>query len=194
MNTARMLGFGVVCALLSATAVGRDLKTFNGEIYKNIAISKIDATGLQISHDDGVAFIDFRNLAETEQKEFGYDPTAYAAGWKQKLEADKARREQALAAQQAAKARAKAQAAATPATSFNDPVPRTYTPTNQTGIEVTIDAPGFRYGPYDYYGRGFSNTIPPSQGGHLVPYPYNAYGPFPYYYGPTWGPTIIRRR
>ena len=175
--------------ILMASAQARDLKTFNGEVFKNITINKIDATGINITHDDGVTFIDFRNLAEAQQKEFGYDPAAYVVGWKLKLEEDKARREQALAAQQA---RAKALASAMPTP--RDLAPRTYTPTNQTSIEVTVDAPGFKYGPYDYTGRGFSNVIPPSQGGYLVPYPYNAYGPYPYYNGPTWGPTIIRRR
>ena len=110
-------------------------------------------------------------------------------------EADKIRREQGLAA---AQARAKALAAATPTP--RDLAPRTYTPQTQTTIEFSVEAPGFSYGPYDYTGRGFSNGIVPSQGGYVapypyaVPYPYNANGPYPYYNGATWGPTIIRRR
>jgi hypothetical protein len=192
MNPTRLAVFCTALTFFSAAADARDLKTFNGEVYKNITVTKKDATGLQISHDDGVVFLDFRNLGEAEQKEFGYDPTAYAAGWKQKIEDDKARREQA--AKQAAAARAKALASATPAPTFGDLTSRLDPPTSQTTIEFTVEAPGFRYGPYDYYGRGFSNVIPPSQGGYLVPYPYNPYGPYPYYYGPTVGPTIIRKR
>jgi len=189
MKTIRLLGCMAIAALLVSFAAARDLKTFNGEVYKNITVTKKDATGLQISHDDGVAFLDFRNLAEAEQKEFGYDPAAYAAGWKAKLEADKVRREQALAA---AQVRAKALAAATPTP--RDLAPRVAAPQAQTMIEFTVDAPGFTYGPYDYYGRGFSNIIPPRQGGYGVPYPYNPSSPYPYYNGATWGPTIIRRR
>lgn len=188
--------FLAFCASFCVSAEARDLKTLRGEVFKNFTVVKKDATGLQIAHDDGAAFIDFRHLAEAEQKEFGYEPAAYTAGWKQKLEADKRRREQALAAQQAATARARAQAAATTPTP-RDLAPRTYGPATPTGLEVYLEAPGFRYGPYDYTGRGFSNTIPPSQGGYLVPYPYNANGPYPYYdgyNGATWGPTIIRRR
>jgi hypothetical protein len=187
MNIIRLGGFLAACALLTAPADARDLKTISGDVFKNITLSKKDATGIQITHDDGVAFIDFKNLSAAEQKEFGYDPATYATGWVQKIAADKQRQQQqALAAQQAA-ARAKAQAA-------QAPVQEAWKPTNQTGLEVTIDSPGFRYGPYQYYGRGFSNTIPPSQGGQLVPYPYNANGPYPYYNGATWGPTIIRQR
>src|SRR5215217_7616758 len=101
MNTARLLGLAAVCVLTGSAASARDLKTLNGEIFKNIAVTKQDATGLQINHDDGVIFIDFRNLGPAEQKEFGYDPAAYVAGWKEKIEADKVRREQAAAAQAA---------------------------------------------------------------------------------------------
>jgi hypothetical protein len=192
MNPTRLAAFFTAFTLLIATGSARDLKTFNGEVFKNITVTKKDATGLQISHDDGVIFIDFRNLAEAEQKEFGYDPAAYAAAWKEKIEADKVRRE--LAAQQAAAARAKAQASAAKTPTFGDLTTHLDPPTNQTTIEFTVESPGFRYGPYDYYGRGFSNVIPPSQGGYAVPYPYNPYGAYPYYYGPTVGPTIIRRR
>ena len=189
MNTARLLGFAAVFVLAGSAASARDLKTVNGEVFKNITITKQDPTGLQISHDDGVIFLDFRNLGPAEQKEFGYDPAAYAAAWKQKVEADKARREQVAAAQAA---RAKAQAA-TAAAQSSAPVPfPPYTPTNQTGVEFYYDSPGYPWGPYNYSGRGFSNTVPQTYyGGGGVPYPHI---PNPYYYGPTWGPTIIRQR
>ncbi len=190
MNPTRWTAFLATGLLLTAGTFARDLKTANGELFKNITVTKKDATGLQITHDDGVIFIDFQNLAAAEQKEFGYDPVAYTAARIEKAEAEKARRE--LAAQQAA-ARGKAQASATQ-TSTTVPIPRREVPPAQTTIEFTIDAPGFRYGLYDYYGRGFSNVTPPTQGGTAVPSPYNATGPYPYYYGPTVGPTIIRRR
>lgn len=190
MDFIRLGGFVVTAAIFHTAAIARDLTTVSGEVFKNITVTKIDATGVQISYADGVVFLDFKNLGEAEQKEFGFNPATYATGWLQKLEANKYRRQQqALAAQQAA-ARARTQAAQQPVT----PPARTWQPTNQTGLEVTLDAPGFRFGPYDYTGRSFSNTIPPSQGGTLVPIPYNAYGPFPYYNGATWGPTIIRVR
>lgn len=187
--------FLAAISLLSAAAIGRDLKTVGETVFKNITITKKDATGLEITHDDGVIFLDFRNLAEAERTEFGYEPTAYLAGLKQKAAIEQRRREQALAAHHAKVERAKAQAAderAWKTHSMDAPLPP-YVPTNQTGLEYTVDSPGFRYGPYDYYGRGFSNAIPPNLGGP-VPYVVSPYAPYPYYYGPTWGPTIIRRR
>src|SRR5688572_26878639 len=143
MNSRRFLSIAAMLALLALPAGARDLKTIRGDVFKNIIVTKKDATGFQISHDDGAAFVDFRNLAEAEQKEFGYDPATYAAGWKAKIDAESRRREQALAARQAAAARTKAQASAAPTP--RDLAPRTYTPTNQTGLEVYLEAPGFRY-------------------------------------------------
>lgn len=187
MNSLRLGVFLAASAALCAWAQARDLKTVSGDVFKNIAVTQQDATGIVITHDDGVIFLDYKNLGETEQKEFGFNAATYADGWVRKLAALQQRRQQqALAAQQGA-ARAQTQAAQTPAQ-------ETWRPSNQTGLEVTVDSPGFRYGGYDYTGRGFSNVIPPSQGGRLAPSPYNANGPYPYYNGATWGPTIIRQR
>ena len=185
---------------MGTAALARDLKTINGDVYKNITITKQDPTGLQITHDDGAAFLDFSVLGAAEQKEFGYDPVAYAAAWKQKAEAA-ARAQQALAAQRAA-AKAKAQQQQADAQANNTEVPRPPANfTNQTGVEASVDTPGFRYGSSYYQGRTYQNAVPPTQGGP-VPYPYanSPYvNPNPYnlpnpYNGPTWGPTIIRQR
>ena len=61
-------------------------------------------------------------------------------------------------------------------------------PVYPNGVEVYVDSPGFKYGPYQIDGRGFSNTIPPSVGGRIVPRVY------PPWDGTYWGPTEIRRR
>ncbi len=102
----------LVATLLLGGSVGaRDLKTMSGDVYKNIEVRSRDATGIQIMHDDGVVFLDFKNLSEADQKDFGYNADLYADGWKQKFEAEKKRREQAeLAAQQANTYQAVAQA------------------------------------------------------------------------------------
>jgi hypothetical protein len=55
-------------------------------------------------------------------------------------------------------------------------------------VEVTVDSPGFKYGPYQIDGRGFSNIIPPNTGGQIIPRVY------PPWDGTYWGPTEIRRR
>ena len=175
--------------LLGGYAEARDLKTLSGDVFKNVEVRTKDATGIQILHDEGVTFLDFKNLSEADQKDFGYDPALYADGWKQKFEAEKKRREQAEYAAQQANARAKALAAQaqTQATASTQ---ETWQPTNQTGPEVTVDSPGFNYGGYPvggYVVPGFTTVIPYGRGRHGMPYPYG-------YNGATWGPVEIRRR
>ncbi|MEP6672380.1 MAG: hypothetical protein ABJF10_24660 [Chthoniobacter sp.] len=177
----------VATLLLGGIGEARDLKTVSGDVYKNVEVRSKDPTGIQIMHDDGVIFLDFKNLSEADQKDFGYDPALYADGWKQKFEAEKIRRQQAELAAQQANARAKALAAQV------QPLPNTdetYRPTNQTGLEVTVDSPGFNYGGYPVGGYvipGFTTVIPGGRGRNVVPYPYG-------YTGATWGPVEIRRR
>jgi hypothetical protein len=179
-------------ALLVATfalggfAMARDLKTVSGDLFKNITVQSRDATGIQIMHDDGVAFLDFKNLSEADQKEFGYNADAYADGWKQKFEAERQRRVQAELVAQQAIARAKALAA----DQGNAPAQETGQPTNQTGLQVTVDGPGFSYGGYPVGGvlvPGFSTVIPSGRGRNVAPYPYG-------YNGAYWGPVQIRQR
>jgi len=178
----------LVATLLLGGSVGaRDLKTMSGDVYKNIEVRSRDATGIQIMHDDGVVFLDFKNLSEADQKDFGYNADLYADGWKQKFEAEKRRREQAELAAQQANARANALASQAQA---NASTPENYRPTNQTGLEVTVDSPGFTYGGYPvggYVVPGFTTVIPGGRGRNVVPYPYG-------YNGATWGPVEIRRR
>lgn len=178
-----------VLLLLGGSSAGaRDLKTVSGDVYKNIEVRARDATGIQILHDDGVVFLDFKNLTAADQKEFGYDPAKYADGWKQKFEAEKKRREAAeLAAQQA---RARAQQAQAQTAQGQQSTPETYRPTNQTGLEVTVDSPGFIYGGYPVGGfivPGFSTVVPGTGNRNVLPYPYG-------YNGATVGPLEIRRR
>ena len=136
----------LVATLLLGGSVGaRDIKTVGGDVFKNIEVRSKDATGIQIMHDDGVIFLDFKNLSEADQKEFGYDPATYADGWKQKFEAEKKRREVAEFAAQQAIARAKALAAQGQG---NGPAQETWQPSNQTGLQVTVDSPGFIFDGY----------------------------------------------
>jgi hypothetical protein len=173
---------------LGGFATARDLKTVNGDVYKNVVVQSKDATGIQIEHDDGVAYLDFKKLSEADQKDFGYTPESYAAGWKQKYEAERQRRVQAELAAQQAIARAKALAAA--ADQGNAPAQETWQPTNQTGLQVTVDSPGFSYGGFPVGGvlvPGFTTVIPAGRGRNVAPYPYG-------YNGASWGPLQIRQR
>ncbi|HSI10633.1 MAG TPA: hypothetical protein VK961_01255 [Chthoniobacter sp.] len=153
----------VATLFLGGSAGARDIKTINGDVYKNIEIRSRDATGIQVMHSDGVAFLDFKNMSEEDQKYFGYDPALYADGWKQKFEEEKKRREAAELAAQQAIARAKAlQAQAQD--QANGSVPETYQPTNQTPVQVTIESPGYIYGGYPVGGGyiipGYSTIVP----------------------------------
>jgi hypothetical protein len=177
----------VATILLVGSVSARDIKTISGDVFKNIEVRSKDATGIQIIHDDGVTFLDFKILSEADQKEFGYNPATYADGWKQKLEAERQRREQAELAAQQAIARAKALAAQAQA---NTPAQETWQPTNQTAVQVTVDSPGFLYGGYPvgaFVAPGFSTVVPIAPGRNVPPYPYG-------YNGATWGPLEIRRR
>ena len=174
----------VAALLLGGSAGARDIKTIAGDVFKNIEVRSKDPTGIQIMHDDGVTFLDFKNLSEADQKEFGYDPTTYADGWKQKFEAERKRREQAELVAQQAIARAKALAAQAQA---NGSTPETWQPTNQTGVQVSVDSPGFTYGGYPV-GEGFlvpGTVIQGTPGRGVLPYPHG-------YNGATWGPLEIR--
>jgi hypothetical protein len=178
----------VATIVLGGSAGARDIKTISGDVFKNIEIRSKDATGIQIMHDEGIVFLDFKNLSAADQKEFGYDPTAYADGWKQKFEAERHRREAAELAAQQAIARAKVLAAQNQANA-NASVPETCRPTNQTSVEVTMESPGFTYDGFPVGGflvPGFTTIVPGHMRG-MVPYR-NGYS------GATMGPVEIRRR
>jgi len=170
----------VATAVLGGSAFARDIKTISGDVFKNITVQWKDPTGIQIMHNDGVAFLDFKNLSEPDQKAFGYDPATYADGWKQKFEVEKKRREQAELAAQQAKARADALAAAQADGSGQDASQQG----TQTGVQAGIDSPGFIYGGYVVPGFVIPGVVPTGPIRNGVPYPYN---------GASWGPVEIRR-
>ena len=146
--------------LLGSSGLARDLTTISGDVFKNITVQSKDATGIQIMHDDGVAFLDFKNLSEADQKAFGFDLAAYADGWKQKFEAEKLRREQAELATLLAITRAQAQVAQANAALAQE----ASQPANQTALQVTTDSPGFIYGGYPFGGYpfwGYSTNVVP---------------------------------
>ena len=179
----------VATAVLGGSAGARDIKTLSGDVFKNIEVRSKDPTGIQIMHADGVTFVDFKNMNAADQKEFGYNPAIYAEGWREKFEAERKRREAAEIAAQQAAARARALAAQNQADA-NASAPETFQPTNQTGLEVTVDSPGFTYGGYPVGGfvvPGFSTIVPGRGLRGVAPFPYG-------YNGATWGPVEIRRR
>ena len=63
-----------VLIFTALVVVGRDIETTNGEVYKNAEVIQKKSNGLDIVHSSGATFIEFKNLPEELQKEFGYDP------------------------------------------------------------------------------------------------------------------------
>jgi hypothetical protein len=176
----------VTMVVLGSSALARDLKTISGEVFKNVTVQSRDAIGIQILHDDGVVYLDFKNLDAADQKEFGYNPETYADAWKQKFEAEKQRRELAeLAARQAiAVARTQALAAEQQANAAAQDNAQQGT---QTGLQVSVDSPGFTYGGYPVGGflvPGVT-TVVTGRGRNVLPCLPG--------YGAAVGPLEIRR-
>ena len=229
MNTARLLGIAAVCTLaVGSSASARDLKTVGGTVFKNINLVSKSTTGIQISHDDGLIFLDYRNLDAPDREEFGYNETAYVEGLKQNVEVKKQAQAQAQAVQQAKLARARAEAAEATAWKTHSAMGGTvvsvlpapagyapgYAPTNQTGLQYSVESPGFNYGGYYYPGAVYPGSVYPAGAYPAGAYPGPVYGPVyptvpqtyygngtvpyirnPYpYSGTSVGPVIIRRR
>lgn len=123
----------LIALLLPATLLAEDLTTVSGKKYTGVTINRVEADGLAISHDDGLAKVPFSDLSEELRKKYGYDPQKAA---------------QYQAAMQAASAqRAAAANAAAAAAKQNDPKTfvRILGPVKQsgkTGIIVDIYVAG----------------------------------------------------
>lgn len=194
MNTARLLGIAAVavCTVVAGSpASARDLKTVGGTVFKNINLVSKSATGIQISHDDGLIFLDYRNLDATDRTAFGYDEATYVEGLKQNVELKKQAQAQAQAVQQARQARVRAEAAEATAWKTHSlvggtvvsvlPTPTTsgYTTSTPQGLQYSAESPGFTYGGYYYPGGVYPGSVYPAGA-----YPANAY-PAPFY-GPVY--------
>ena len=69
-----------VSVALTATLLARDIRTLSGHLYRNVTVTRVEATGIRITHESGVALIDFKDLPAELRKEFGYSEAAYEAG------------------------------------------------------------------------------------------------------------------
>lgn len=78
----------------------RDITTVSGKVYRGIKVLRVEKHGINISHDDGVAFIDLKELPPSLEDEFGLKEEDYAAGVARRRETDAAilemQRQQAL--------------------------------------------------------------------------------------------------
>ena len=130
----------LLASTLATNGWARDITTTTGKVFHNAVVTKVQADGIRIEHDDGVGFVNFQILTEPDRKEFGFDPTAYATAEKDEANFEKRARElRLLAAQQtlAAWKRASDQAAAYAAQAPLNPWPTT--------MEVGLQTPDFSY-------------------------------------------------
>jgi len=80
-NFLRVWIFAACLCLLSAGGVqARDIVMLSGQVYHGVTVTRVDPTGIAISHKDGAAFLDFLLLPTDIRKEFGYSAEDYKAG------------------------------------------------------------------------------------------------------------------
>jgi hypothetical protein len=65
---------------VATAGLARDITTLKGETFYNVTITRVEKTGIGVTHRGGVVFLDFSILPEDIRKEFDYSPEAYAAG------------------------------------------------------------------------------------------------------------------
>ena len=70
--------------LLSISALAKDLETANGITYKDVTIAETTPIGVSFISGGKGGWLDFRDMTEPEQKEYGYD-RAKADEFEQKL-------------------------------------------------------------------------------------------------------------
>src|ERR1041385_5946397 len=64
LNTA-MRHYLLICVTLLASAavvLARDIVTLTGQTYYNVTVTRVDKTGILITHRDGTAFLEFSAL------------------------------------------------------------------------------------------------------------------------------------
>jgi hypothetical protein len=103
----------LVVSTLASGAWARDITTTTGEVFHNAVVTKVQADGIRIVHDNGAGFLNFQILTEPDRKDFGFNPAAYAAAEKDEANFEKRMRDlRLLAAQEALVKSAKAAEAA----------------------------------------------------------------------------------
>jgi hypothetical protein len=92
-------------AVGSTATLARDITTTTGVTYKQIAVTRVEKTGIAVSHRDGAAFLDFSILSESIRREFGYTETEYSAAQALAKEQENVslERQRRIAAEQTAK-------------------------------------------------------------------------------------------
>ncbi len=61
-------------------AYSPEIATLNGDIYRDVAIIRVERTGIRVSNRDGFGFIDYLTLPIAFRRRYGYTEAAYAVG------------------------------------------------------------------------------------------------------------------
>jgi hypothetical protein len=158
----------IVASALASSAWARDITTTTGEVFHNAVVTKVQPDGIRIAYDNGVGFVNFQILTDSDRKDFGFDPIAYSAAEKDEANFEKRMRDLRFqAAQIALEAKKKAAEAAA---AYAAQAPFTPWPTS---MDVGAQTPDFPYS--NYYG---------GYGGSGWGWPYV---PSTYISSPTWG-------
>src|SRR3569623_2147331 len=64
--------------LALAQSAPRTITTLDNQTYEQATITKVEANGITINYDAGIAKIPFRDLSPELQQEFGYNPAKAA--------------------------------------------------------------------------------------------------------------------
>lgn len=82
-------------------AQARDFVTTDGVLFRSTKVTRVEPMGLMISHEDGLAFLEWKRVPESLRREHGFSEEHYAAALAEahrKEEIDKARLEKIQAA------------------------------------------------------------------------------------------------
>jgi len=72
----------LILALLLVGVLGsqaRDFVTTDGVLFRSTKVTRVEPMGLMISHEDGLAFLEWKRLPESLKRENGFSEERYAA-------------------------------------------------------------------------------------------------------------------
>jgi hypothetical protein len=145
----------IVASALATSAWARDITTTTGDVYHNAVVTKVQADGVRIVHDDGAGFLNFQILTEQDRKDFGFDPVTYAAAEKDDANFEKRLRDFRFQAAQIALAAKKKSAEAAAAYAAQAP----FTPWPTT-MDVSTQTPDFSYNTFGNSGWSSWSYVP----------------------------------
>lgn len=67
-----------------------EIITLDGTLYRDVTVTRIERTGIRVTHRDGLGFLDFGVLPKSIRDRYGYSELKYAAGKMAKLRQQKA--------------------------------------------------------------------------------------------------------